>query len=67
MIMANLSREIIYFSPLHVGPHFNELNLQSLFIGKPYGLKADGGLMLNCQSDPFPINGMTPVRKPQNH
>ncbi len=65
--MTKLNGEIIYVSPLHNGvhdqDHFNELNLCSHFIGKPYKLLADEGFTLNHQTDPVPINGMTPIRK----
>ncbi len=65
MIVTKLNGEIIYYSPLHIGvhnqEHFNHLNLHSLFIGKPYGLLADGEFTLNCQTDAVPINGMTHI------
>ncbi len=53
MIMMKLNGEIIYCSPLCVGAddqdHFNELNLQSLFIGEPCGWQ----WVHLCQHVPF--------------
>ena len=51
MIITKLTSEIIYFSPLHVGAHdqshWNELELHTWFISKPFGILGDGGFTFN--------------------
>ena len=69
MLMTKLNGEIIFYSPLRVGAHdqahFNELNLQSYFLGKPYGPLADGGFTINQVDQKTKIKGHTPYIKPK--
>ena len=67
MIMTKLNGEIIYFSPLSTSPHdqkqWNQLDLQSHFVGKRFGVLGDGGFCFNQKNEKEPIHGQKPVKK----
>ena len=67
MIITKLNGEIIYFSPLRVGAHdqshWNELHLRNWFLGKKYGIMADGGFAFNRKKDDVEIIAATPHKK----
>ena len=69
MFITKLNGEILYYSPLHVGAHdqahWNELGLRNLFVGKSYGILADGGFTLNRKGDAVLIQGYKPHQKPK--
>ena len=67
MFITKLDSEILYYSPLRVGSHdqahWNELGLRNLFVGKSYGILADGGFTLNRKGDAVQIQGYKPHQK----
>ena len=68
-IITKLTGEIIYYSPLHVGPHdqshWNELNLHTWFVGKEYKIMGDGGFTFDPKSAIEKIGGQKPFKKPK--
>lgn len=67
LIISLLNGKIIYVSPIRQGTsdqaQWNELNLRSRFIGKSYGIIADGGFTFNRVSDAEKIKGWVPHKK----
>ena len=67
MIITKLNGEIIYFSPLRVGAHdqahWNEIGTRNWFLGKKYGIMANGGFSFNRKRDPVEIIAATPHKK----
>lgn len=60
---------IIWISPTFRGAHdqrdFNRTNIRDWFVGKDYGLLADGGFTLNRVSDSVKIKGLVPRKRPK--
>ena len=69
LVICLLDGTPCYATPAVHGAHdqreWNRFRLRQRFVGKAYGIGADGGFFLNPQNEPDKIIGFQPPRKPK--